>query len=368
MTAETAHGIGEFSGSTPYDPEALRQRRRIMVRTLVFSLALMGVKAAAFWVTGSKALFSDALESVVNVLTGTFGVFSVWLASRPPDRSHPYGHGKVEFFAAGIEGAFILAASFGIIRESVPRLLNPQPIENLAIGLGLSSVAGILNGVVGLFLIRKGKTVNSATLQGEGKHLFADTYTTIGVILGLVLVKLTGWLVLDSLAAMVVALWIAWSGVGLLREAAARLMDHSDPELLDAIGKTLAKNRRREWIEIHLLRARRQGDFVHIDFHLTFPRFWSLEDVHHEQSGLLEGLIQDLHQPGEVMIHPDPCRGPLCGFCQVDPCTLREAPFSELQDWPLSTLIAGPVGLEFDSCQELQAKTSRAVTRSLAKS
>ncbi len=348
--------------SLPFDAEALARRRAAMRLVLALSSVLLVVKGVAAYVTGSSALLSDALESVVNVVTGAFGLFSVWLAGQPPDTSHPYGHGRVEFFAAGLEGAMILLAAFGILREAVPRLFDPRPIEALGLGLGLAAAAGALNGVAGALLVRQGRRVDSPTLVGEGRHLLADTVTTAGVVLGLLLVRATGWLVLDPVAACIVALLVAASGLGLMRESAVKLMDRSESGLLEEIARGLGELRRPEWIEVHLLRAWRSGSFVHIDFHMTFPRWWPLERVHASQHLLLEQLIRRVNRPGEVMVHPDPCRPALCASCAVAPCLDRGAPFLRTAPWTVPLLVAGPEGLPQDDCVEVQAAASREIT------
>ncbi len=352
------------SAPTPFHPAALAERRRIMAFVLCLGALLMVLKAAAFWITGSRALLSDALESVVNVITGGFGLFSVWLAGRPPDDSHPYGHGKVEFFAAGLQGTMILLAAVGIVRESIPMFLDPQPIPAIETGLLLAGAAGVINGVVGAFLVRRGKRVHSATLAGEGHHLLTDTVTTAGVAIGLVLVRVTGNTIFDPIAACLVAASIAWSGITLLREAGSRLMDSSDDELLAGISHALERAPRKpEWIEIHLMRAWRSGEFVHIDFHLTFPRAWPMSSVHASQLEMLQLLIRTLGRPGDVMIHPDPCTPALCASCQVTTCRERTAAFVREQSFALDKLTAGPAGLEEDACQTLQAAASRDTTR-----
>jgi cation diffusion facilitator family transporter len=352
-----------LTGPAPFDTDALRQRRRLMGFTLALALTLMGVKLAAFWLTGSRALLSDALESVVNVVTGAFGLFSVYLAGQPPDQSHPYGHGKVEFFAAGIQGSMILVAALGIVREAAPRLLDPRPIENLGSGMLLAAAAGVVNCIVGLVLLRRGKRVHSATLEGEGKHLLTDVITTGGVLIGLVWVRMTGWLVIDPVAACVVAVSIAWSGIGLLREAAERLMDRSDPELLKEIAQVLERDRQPAWIEVHLLRAWRSGEFAHMDFHLALPRFWNLEQMHDTQFQLVGHLIRRLGRPGEVLVHADPCWDALCAECDFEPCPIRSAPFVGRTGWDTKFLTGGPDGRNEDRCQTMQAAVSREITR-----
>ncbi len=323
-------------------------RRRMMVGTLGLAVALLAVKVVAWRLTGSQALFSDALESVVNVITGGFGLFSVWLATRPPDASHPYGHGRIEFFAAGLQGAMILIAALGIFREAVPGLWHPPTLQRLNLGLLLSVAAGVANGGVGLLLIRRGRRMQSATMAGEGQHLLTDTMTTIGVIAGLLLVRITGIAVIDPIAAILVGLLIVHSGLRLLREAADRLMDRADPVLLDKIVQILAAHRRADWIEAHQLRSWTSGDRVHVDVHMTFPRYWDLDTMHDAQREIFGLLRGELARPLELLVHPDPCRPTQCGLCRVAECSVRAAAFAQEPEWDLETLTGGPHGRKAD--------------------
>lgn len=351
-------------GPSPFAPEAVARRQRLMVLSLGIALALVVVKGAGWWLTGSRGLLSDALESIVNVVTAAFGTWSVSLAGRPPDRAHPYGHGKVEFFAAGLEGALILVAAAGIFREAIPALLHPRPVERMGWGLGLAALAAAVNLAAGTLFVRVGKRQSSATLVGEGHHLLADTLTTVGVIGGLVLVRLTGNPVFDPLAALLVGAWIAWTGFGLLRESAARLMDRADPEILGQVARVLQREARENpwWIEAHLLRAWVSGEFVHVDFHLTMPRWWTLDQVHEAQHRMLPLIIRELGRPGEVLIHPDPCEPSLCRMCRVDPCPRRAANQVDEADWSLDKLLSGPAERPQDSCQVALAEESRRVS------
>lgn len=315
---------------------------------LLLALALLVLKVLAWRITGSQALLSDALESVVNVITGGFGLFSIWLATRPPDDSHPYGHGRVEFFAAGLQGAMILMASLGILREAIPAFLHPRALQQLDAGLLLSATAGVSNGLVGLYLVRRGRRQSSATLAGEGQHLLTDTVTTAGVILGLLLVRLTGWLVIDPIAATLVALSIAWSGFGLLRESADRLMDRADPVLLREIVAGLGDGRPPEWIEAHQLRAWSSGERVHVDVHLTMPRYWELSATHDAQRAMFHRLRARLGRPLELLVHLDPCQPSQCGLCSVEDCPLRATEVQTPAQWDVAALTGGPSGRQAD--------------------
>ncbi|HHN74459.1 MAG TPA: cation transporter [Acidobacteria bacterium] len=335
----------------------------VMLAVLVLAVLIGGIKVVAWWLTSSHALLSDAAESLVNVLTGAFGLFSVAYAARPADSSHPYGHGRIEFFSAGLAGVMILLAAAGIARESIPALLDPHPLSNLGTGLGLAVVAALANLLIGCFLIVRGRRRGSLTLVGEGRHLLADTVTTAGVVVGLLLVKVTGAAILDPLAACLVALIIAYNGVQLLREAGGRLMDRQDPRLIARIAQALGRLRRDEWIDIHLLRAWSSGDYVHIDFHLTLPRYWELERVHEAQQELSARLIEELAAPGEVLVHPDPCGANLCSSCRVDPCPLRGDRHCRDAPWSARALALPRHGDETDPCRQRLEQVSSHIRR-----
>ena len=188
-------------------------------------------------------MLSDALESIVNVIASGFALFSVSLSARPPDASHPYGHGRVEFFSAGFEGALIMAAAVAIFWAAFPRVLSPQPLAHLSLGMGLVCVAGVANAVLGCYLQYVGRRTHSLALVADGRHLVSDAYTSAGVLLGMLLVWLTGWDVLDALTALAVALHILVMGGRLVRESIARLMDEAEPVLLQGIVQTLQEAR-----------------------------------------------------------------------------------------------------------------------------
>lgn len=351
-------GTGE---EPPVAPRRGPRAQLILGSILGIGVMVLAIKAVAWWLTGSQALGSDALESVVNIFTGLFALFSVRVAARPPDASHPYGHGRIEFFSAGLAGALVLLAGAGILREAIPALWSPQPLRHLDKGLVLAVIATMANVGAGAYLLRRGRRSESLALVGEGKHLLADAFTTGGIVLGLLLVLLTGWRVLDPALACLVAISIVWSGVTLLKEAADRLMDRADPRLLEEIARALEAVRRPEWIEVHLLRAWTSGNYLHIDFHLSLPRYWKLEQVHEAQQELAADLICQLGRSGEIMIHPDPCSETLCGRCHIEDCPVRESPFEGSRRWTGQRLVLTREGEEEDPCRKSQEEAIHAL-------
>jgi cation diffusion facilitator family transporter len=307
----------------------LRARLPAILISFVVGAVLMGVKFYAYRLTGSSAILSDALESIINVVASGFAIASILIAAKPPDADHPYGHGKVEYFSAGFEGALIILAAFGIFRVGVPRLLHPQPLPHLSDGLLLLLAAGLVNLVLGVGLIRVGRKTDSLVLIADGKHLLTDVYTSAGVLAGLWLAALTGYYRLDGIIACAVGLNILATGGKLVRESVGGLMDRSSPELVDELVMLVQRHRKPNWIDVHELRNWRSGARVYMDFHLILPRYLTLEEAHAEGREL-EGIIRNhFRQTAEVMIHLDPCIDGDCPVCAEAGCDYRKEDLKE---------------------------------------
>ena len=317
----------------PMNDTKTRWRFIAISSSFVVGLSLMGIKFYAYRVTGSSAILSDALESIINVVASGFALWSIYLASQPPDMSHPYGHGKIEYFSAGFEGALIMLAAGGIFYTGIPRLLHPRDLPNLEQGLFLILSTSLVNLLLGIVLIRVGKRTRSLTLTADGKHVLTDVYTSLGVLLGLLLALFTGWNWLDGGVACAVAVNIIISGGKLVRESFAGLMNESDPTLLEEISGILGDHRKDHWIDIHKLRAWRSGNRVHLDFHLILPRELRLDESHHEVKEL-ENIFQTRFEGmADVLIHVDPCTNGDCPICGHNPCILREQPTNHQRLW-----------------------------------
>jgi len=328
--------------SVTRDPDAagFRLNRNTMVAALLVSTALMALKFYAYWLTGSSAILSDALESIINVVASAFALWSVLLSAKPPDESHPYGHGKIEFFSAGFEGALIILAAAGIFQQGLGQIWHPQPLPQLRDGMYVLVGVSLANLGLGLVLVRIGKRTRSFVLVADGKHILTDVYTSGGVLGGLVLVYLTGRYSLDGVVACIVGVNIVIVGARLVRQAYGGLMDTSDPALLDEISSLLARNRRAIWIDVHKLRAWRAGRYVHVDFHLILPRDMPLEEGHREVKELEK--IFDAHFGGlaDILIHLDPCTDPECPVCWYDPCETRREGSRRQRAWRRDALTA----------------------------
>ncbi|MGA2226959.1 MAG: cation diffusion facilitator family transporter [Syntrophobacteraceae bacterium] len=310
-----------------------KQRLVMMAWSVAISTLLMVLKFYSYWLTNSSAILSDALESIINVVASGFALWSVYLASKPPDVDHPYGHGKIEFFSVGFEGTLIVVAAGGILWQALPRIIEPRALPKLDFGLLILTGTALVNLWLGKALISTGRRTRSTAITADGKHILADVYTSAGVLIGLLLVRQTGWYFLDGAAACVVAANILFIGARLILESSSRLMHAYDPALLDQISSIIAQHRKPAWIDVHRLRAWRSGENIYIDFHLILPRDLSLEDAHREVMEIEQILKTGLPGMGDAMIHAEPCIGPECRICSLEPCLLRIQPLHEQPNW-----------------------------------
>ena len=308
--------------------EEARARLRAVVISLAVSVVLLAAKYQAYRLTGSTAILSDALESIVNVVAAVFAIGALIFAGRPADRNHPYGHGKMEFMSAAFEGGLIAFAALVIVYEVVVSLTHGVELRALDVGLAIVLGAGLVNLALGYYLVRAGRRYDSLTLLADGRHVLADFYTSAGVVVGLLLVRITGLAWLDPLVAAVVALNLMWTGVRLIRQASAGLLDEEDPALLDRLLQVLQPRLGQGVIRIHHLRAIRAGRFHHVDAHLVVPEFWSVERSHELAEDLGERVMKELGVEGEMTLHTDPCHRIYCRMCDLDDCPVRREPFT----------------------------------------
>ena len=317
------------------------QKFRLMAISLSFGigLALMAAKFYIFQLTQSSAILSDALESIINVVASAFAAVSIWVAAKPPDLEHPYGHGKIEYFSAGFEGALIMIAAIGIFQTGFAHIFSPSSLPRLGTGLLLLTATGLINLFLGILLIKIGHRTTSLTLIADGKHILTDVYTSVGVILGLGFVHLTGWLWLDGIVACIVGINIIVTGGKLVTHAFEGLMDSSDPDLLDEISALLNVHRKSHWIDIHQLRAWRSGNHIHMDFHLVLPRNFSLIETHREIKAIEDLMVNQFDGRASVLVHPDPCKDPHCPICQRYNCSIRTELPQKKSHWSRDQLV-----------------------------
>ena len=319
-------------------------RLQMILLSVSVSMALMGAKFLTYHLTQSAAVLSDALESIINVVAGAFALLSVWMSAKPPDPEHPYGHGKIEYFSAGFEGALIIVAAMGIFYSGIQHLQHPMALPNLEEGLIILIAATAINLLLGVCLVRVGRRTDSITLISDGKHILTDVYTSGGVLIGLVLVFWTGRLWLDGAIACLVGINILVTGTQLVRQAFAKLMDASDPVVLDAITEVLERHRREEWIDIHQLRAWQAGHLTHVDLHLVLPKDLSMDRGHAEAKALEHLLIEHFTGNASVLVHMDPCDESLCPLCRQNECRWREHQLVSRPVWTRGHLVRSLAG------------------------
>ena len=274
------------------------------------ALATIALKTLAWWLTGSVGLLSDALESLVNLAAAFLALTMLRVAASPPDEEHPYGFSKAEYFSAGIEGALIVLAAAGILASAVPRLIDPQPLEAPILGLALSAAASAINLAVGLLLIRVGRREHSITLEADGHHLMTDVWTSVGVIAGVALVFATGWLILDPLVALAVAVHIIWAGLRLMRRSWRGLLDAAiSSEDSREVTKLFSEYSKRYGVTFHALRTRQAGARRFISFHFLVPDAWTVARAH-QLSEEIESRIRSLVPNAAVFTHIEPISDP----------------------------------------------------------
>ncbi|MFA5970881.1 MAG: cation diffusion facilitator family transporter [Lentimicrobiaceae bacterium] len=285
--------------------------KKFIYLAIAAAIATISLKLLAYFLTGSVGMFSDALESGVNLIAAIVALFMITLAEKPADEEHAFGHHKAEYFSSAIEGGLIVLAAFSIIWSAIPRIIHPQLLENVGIGLLVSFGASLINLAVGLILIKKGRKNNSITLEADGKHLMTDVYTSVGVIIGIGVVKLTGWLVLDGVVAIGVALNIVWTGYQLMRRSALGLLDSSIPED-ERLKITKALDFYKEQnLEYHSLMTRQAGQRKFVSFHVLLPGKLTIQEGH-DMVEKIERNIRDLFDaPVTVFTHLEPVEDPV---------------------------------------------------------
>ncbi|MBT3713626.1 MAG: cation transporter [Anaerolineae bacterium] len=274
--------------------------------SIAAAVTTIALKAGAYFLTGSVGLLSDAIESVVNLLAAIMALSMLTIAARPPDESHTYGHGKAEYFSSNLEGVLVLVAAAGIAVTAVERIFNPREIEQVGIGVVISIIASLINFVVARILLKAGKKHASITLEADGHHLMTDVWTSVGIVLGLGLVALTGWQILDPIIALAVSVNIVYTGIKLIRRSVDGLMDASLlPEEMQAVEDVLDKYRNEYEIDFHALRTRQAGARHFISVHVLVPGAWTVHDAHPIAEDI-EGDIRAVVQNSVAFTHLEP--------------------------------------------------------------
>ncbi len=283
--------------------------RSYALLSIAAAIATIGLKAGAYLLTGSVGLFSDAAESLVNLLAALIALWALTLAARPPDEEHSFGHSKAEYFASGLEGALVILAAASIAVAAWQRLQHPQPLESVGVGLGIAVIAATLNGGVGWTLLRAGRRLRSVTLEADARHLLTDVWTTGGVVVAVLLVEWTGWLILDPLIGFAVAINIVWIGLRLLRETGYGLLDRALPmEEQQIIGKILEPYAQ-QGVLFHALRTRQSGPRRFVSLHVLVPGEWTVQQGHDVCEAIELAISQALPE-SNVLTHLEPLEDP----------------------------------------------------------
>ncbi len=285
--------------------QATRRLTRFVLLSIAAAVATIALKAAAWLLTDSVGFLSDAAESIVNLVGAIVALIAIRVSARPPDDDHTYGHEKAEYFSAGAEGALILAAAVGIAWVAITRLMDPQPISDVGVGVAVSAAAGGLNLVVAILLIRVGREQRSITLEADGRHLVTDVWTSVGVIGGVIAVALTGWDRLDPIIALLVALNIVRTGVQLLGRSAGGLMDHALDPAEQAEIQAVLDAYREDGVEFHAVRTRQAGRRAFVSLHLLVPGAWTVQQGH-DLAELVERDLRERLPYATVFTHVEP--------------------------------------------------------------
>jgi len=313
----------------------LNPKKKAIIISLSVSIILMLAKFTAFFITNSNAILTDAAESIVNVLASSFAFYSIYLTMLPKDENHPYGHGKVEFFSAFVEGVLIGIAGIIIIGKATYDLIYPGVIKQLFEGALIIGATGLVNLFIGYFLINEGKKHHSMTLEADGKHLLVDAITSGGLVIGVMLIYLTEIFWLDGVISISLGFYIVYNGYRLTRRSIGGLMDESNTDLVKDIVAIMQDNRQDSWIDVHNLRAQQYGADLHLDCHFTFPYYYDLNQVHKEISAIDALINHKKGRPTELFIHADPCLPECCHYCKMKDCPVRQEDFNGEIVWSI---------------------------------
>lgn len=314
----------------------IRKELRIILLSLGISLLLTVAKFVAYFFTHSVAILSDALESIINVVAGGFACYSIYLTGKPKDENHPYGHGKVEFFSIGFEGAMIFIAGILILFKAGQYFILQPELEKIDQGIWLITGTSVANFLLGLYLVRSGRKLNSITLSGNGQHILTDAYSSVALITALFIIHYTGLRWLDPAVSVAMAILILRKGYQLMRQSISGLMDETDMKVVDQVIGILNRHRREHpnWIDVHNMRVQQYGNNYHIDCHVTLPYYLELTLVHEEVKAMEELVNKELEgHEVEFFIHVDPCIPSSCPHCTLEECPVRQRPFGQTIEW-----------------------------------
>lgn len=321
-------------------PQTIEKKNFAFQRNVAIAGIILFIgKLIAWRLTNSDAVFSDAMESTVNIIAAFMGLYALYVAAKPKDEDHPYGHGKVEFITSGVEGALIIFAGIVIIIQSINSLLSHNIPGKLDWGIAIVAATAIVNYVIGYISYQKGVAENSLVLQSSGKHLQSDTITTGGVVISLIIVYYTKLYWLDAVVATLFGGYIIVVGYKIIRKSLSGIMDEQDTELISAIVEVLEKHREQDWIDMHNMKVQQFGANLHIDAHITLPYYYSLREAHQEMEKVIKLLASHTERQVEFNFHMDDCKQPFsCQICQLKDCPVREKPFVKRVTWDANSV------------------------------
>lgn len=307
--------------------------------TLVVGFSIMLLKFLAYFLTQSSAILTDAIESIVNVLAGSFALYSLYYAAKPKDEDHPYGHGKIEFLSTGVEGGMVALAGVAMTFKGIYAFFNPHEINNIDIGLGISTFSGIVNYILARVLINKGTILHSSTMVADGKHLLTDTWSSVGLVIGLIIIYFTHLVWIDYVITIGLGIFITITGFHLIKESIFNLLDKADVGKIEHLIAVLNAKRNPSWIDIHNLRVVKYGSVVHVDCHMTLPWYYTLEESHKEVDDLDKLATSEFSHEIEFFIHADPCIPKSCFICEMKDCKVRKNDFVKRLEWNMNNVL-----------------------------
>ena len=320
--------------------QAAKQNLKIQFYVTSLSIILFVLKFVAYFMTHSLSVLSDALESIVNVLAGAIGLYSLYVASKPKDKEHPYGHGKAEFISAAFEGSLIITAGLIIFYEAIDAFFHPTELHSLDNGIWVLLATAFLNLFAGLIAKRMGKKNKSLALVSSGQHLILDSFTTFAVTIGIGIVLLTNITGIDAVLAILMSFWIIYNGYQIIRASLAGIMDEADIALLEEVITELNKGRDEKWIDLHNLRVIKYGALMHIDCHVTVPWYFNVNEAHFAVDDFSALIKNKFGDSVEFFVHTDGCMPFSCPICTIQNCDKRKAPFKQKLDWTIENVLS----------------------------
>lgn len=306
--------------------------------SVAVNLLVFGGKLYSYFLTHSTAVLSDAMESIVNVISSLVALGLVRYAAKPADEDHPYGHGKAEYFSSTFEGGMIFFAALMIIFYAAKSLLKGPELKELELGMIVVVITTIMNAALGFYLLKTGKKHHSEAMKASGTHVLSDVYTTLGVLVGLLLVKFTGLVWIDPVIAIFVGFNLAYSGLKIVLNSTDALLDKQETGYLEQLADQFNRSRQTGIIDIHKVRMIRSGRFHHIDAHVVVPEFWSVQQAHDVTHNFEENVVHGYQFDGEIAFHVDPCKKSYCEGCDLMSCAIRVKEFKGLNRFDAKSL------------------------------